>query len=63
MWSARLLLSRGGTWGLLSTCGVQFGSSLVAVLGASQVVVGVLGKGFARACLKVLFEGCLVNLL
>ena len=40
MWSARLLLSRGGMWGLLSTCSVQFGSSLVAVLGSSQVVVG-----------------------
>ena len=29
----RLLLSRGGVWGLLSTCGVQVGSSLVAVHG------------------------------
>ena len=33
MWCMRLLLSRGGVWGLLSTCGVQVGSSLVAVYG------------------------------
>ena len=40
MWCGRLLLSRGGVWGLLSTSSVWFCSSLVAVLGSSLVVVG-----------------------
>lgn len=40
MWCAKLLLSSDRVRILLSTCGVQVGSSLVVVCGSSLVVVG-----------------------
>ena len=40
MWCARLLFSRSRVRGLLYTCSVRFGSSIVAVLGSFQVLWG-----------------------
>ena len=59
VWCSRLLLSRGKVWGLLSSCGVWVGSSLVAVC----VLLSSCGWGVSLAVLWLppFYLRCLVG--